>query len=82
MRKYSLTLAVAATLLLPVAASATAGTTVDGNMAATTYETEDDDNDFPWGLLGLIGLAGLLGRKRDDHVHVDRRDNVNDGPRP
>ena len=33
-----------------------------------------DDNDFPWGLLGLVGLAGLLGRKRrvDDRVAVQR----------
>ena len=27
---------------------------------------EEDDEDFPWGLLGLLGLAGLLGLKRDD----------------
>jgi len=27
----------------------------------------DNDSDFPWGLLGLIGLAGLFGRKRDDN---------------
>jgi hypothetical protein len=26
----------------------------------------DDENEFPWGLLGLLGLAGLLGMKRDD----------------
>ena len=30
----------------------------------------EDDDDFPWGLLGLLGLAGLMGRKRlDDDVH-------------
>jgi len=34
---------------------------------------EDDDNDFPWGLLGLLGLAGLLGRKKKDDIHVDAR---------
>jgi len=38
--------------------------------------TDDDDHDrggFPWGLLGLVGLAGLLGaRRRDDDVRVDR----------
>ncbi len=34
----------------------------------------DDDNDFPWGLLGLLGLAGLLGLKRNDRdIHVDAR---------
>jgi hypothetical protein len=33
---------------------------------------EREDNDFPWGLLGLLGLAGLMGRKRnDDHVRDD-----------
>ena len=35
----------------------------------------DDDDGGKWGLLGLLGLAGLLGlKRRDDHVHVDRRD--------
>jgi hypothetical protein len=29
------------------------------------YVNEDED-EFPWGLLGLLGLAGLLGMKRDD----------------
>ncbi len=34
----------------------------------------EDDNDFPWGLLGLLGLAGLLGRKKHDRdIHVDNR---------
>ena len=33
------------------------------------YESEpaparDDDEGFPWGLIGLIGLVGLLGRAR------------------
>jgi len=36
----------------------------------TSVPVEDDDNDFPWGLLGLIGLAGLLGRKRE-HPRYD-----------
>lgn len=34
-------------------------------MTMNTTEQEDDD-DFPWGLLGLLGLAGLLGLKRRD----------------
>jgi hypothetical protein len=51
----------------PVVAQ-TGGTT--GTTTGTTTDMEDDnDNDFPWGLLGLIGLAGLLGRKRDDDRH-------------
>lgn len=41
-----------------------AGTTA-GDPYATTAPQEED-NDFPWGLLGLLGLAGLLGRKRDN----------------
>ena len=37
-------------------------------------EVEDDDDGFPWDLLGLLGLAGLLGlRKRDRDIHVDAR---------
>lgn len=48
-----------------------------GNAADSTYmaaPVQEDDDDFPWGLLGLLGLAGLLGRKRsDDHVNVDNR---------
>jgi hypothetical protein len=36
----------------------------------------EDDNDFPWGLLGLAGLAGLLGRKRD-HDGRDHRTGTN-----
>ncbi len=32
----------------------------------------EDDDDFPWGLLALICLAGLFGRQRGDrHVHTD-----------
>lgn len=40
---------------------------------ANTVEPERDDDDFPWGLLGLLGLAGLLGRKKDGDIHVDAR---------
>jgi hypothetical protein len=29
--------------------------------------SQEEDNDFPWGLLGLLGLAGLMGRKRDNN---------------
>ena len=31
-----------------------------------------DENDFPWGLLGLLGLIGLAGMRRRHDV-VDRR---------
>ncbi len=45
---------------------------MDNGMADT-----DDDDGFPWGLLGLLGLAGLMGRKRDDDVRVNRTDKTN-----
>jgi len=35
----------------------------------TTTEDQGDDNDFPWDLLGLLGLAGLFGLKRRDRDH-------------
>jgi hypothetical protein len=41
----------------------------DANAGAidTTYAQGDDEGGrFPWGVLGLLGLAGLLGRKRGD----------------
>jgi hypothetical protein len=34
-----------------------------------------EDNDFPWGLLGLLGLAGLIPRKKAPDVHIDNRSN-------
>lgn len=33
-----------------------------------TPDQEDDDG-FPWGILGLLGLAGLLGLKKRDDDH-------------
>ncbi len=78
-------LAVAGILLLPTAATAqdveantvTVGNVVEDNTATYGEPLQrEEDNDFPWGLLGLLGLAGLLGlKKRDDarDVHVDAR---------
>ena len=64
----------AASLALAVPATLAAQATTDDATVTTTTPVQDDDNDFPWGLLGLLGLAGLLGRKRNDnHVHTDRR---------
>ena len=39
------------------------------------YATQEENDEFPWGLLGLLGLAGLLGMKRKD----DRRMSPGDG---
>ena len=46
------------------------------NTTDTQYvQTEEEDNDFPWGLLGLLGLAGLMGgrKKSERDIHVDAR---------
>jgi hypothetical protein len=72
--------AIVATLgLATFAPPAFAQNDVDGLATETTHTTtvEKEDNDFPWGLLGLLGLAGLLPRKRKEaDIHVDaRRDN-------
>lgn len=68
---------VAAALLLvsatPSVAQSAPADPVVADPVVTTAPVEDDDNDFPWGLLGLIGLAGLLGRRKVDHVHTERR---------
>ena len=65
--------------LATIAPPAFAQNASDGVITDTSHRTtvEKEDNDFPWGLLGLIGLAGLLGRKRKEaDIHVDaRRDN-------
>ena len=49
----------------------------DGVVSDTTQTTttvEREDKDFPWGLLGLLGLAGLIPRKRKEaDIHVDAR---------
>ena len=39
-------------------AAAMAATTAGGD---TAYQSQNEDDDFDWGLLGLLGLAGLLG---------------------
>lgn len=45
----------------------------DTMVTTTTTETEEEDSDFPWGLLGLLGLAGLIPRRRKE-VHVHEHD--------
>lgn len=74
--------------------STTPGTAVDNAAAATGNAVSDavnpnksvdtnndgvaDTRQFPWGLLGLIGLAGLFGRRPTPVVLADtaRRDSV------
>ncbi|HEY0149757.1 MAG TPA: WGxxGxxG family protein [Allosphingosinicella sp.] len=74
------TLAAAAALAVSTPALAqqtgqgTPGSGVGNGTIDTSYgnpQGEDDDG-FPWGLLGLLGLAGLLPRKRHS-INVDNR---------
>jgi hypothetical protein len=65
--------AAALAALTPAAASATQG----GGTVDTSYgnpQPQEDDG-FPWGLLGLLGLLGLIPRKRKDNITVDNRTN-------
>ena len=74
-RSHAVLAAAALALLSPAAAFAqdNVGDTTDTTYAAPARE---DDDDFPWGLLGLLGLAGLLGlKKRERDIHVDARRN-------
>ncbi|MDB4880346.1 MAG: hypothetical protein JWL60_1792 [Gemmatimonadetes bacterium] len=58
----------------PVQAQGTGATT--GAQTTTTTNTDttvmasqpEEDRDFPWGLLGLLGLAGLLKRPQREVV--------------
>lgn len=64
--------------LLTLAPAAALAQDEANNMAADTQyvATEEEDDDFPWGLLGLLGLAGLAGlKKRESDIHVDARRN-------
>ena len=50
-------------------------------MGRTTAPVEQRDNDgFPWGLLGLLGLAGLIPRKRETVVERDPKFGSSTGP--
>jgi hypothetical protein len=56
----------------PLATPTTDPMMADNTMAVPVQEEED--NDFPWGLLGLLGLAGLIPRKRKEaDINVDAR---------
>jgi MYXO-CTERM domain-containing protein len=67
-------LSAAALALTPVAAFAQTTTEAGAPIDATAVPaTQQDEDEFPWGLLGLLGLAGLLGAKRRDDRHDTRR---------
>jgi len=46
------------------------GTTTTGDTMVTTTTTQhqEEEHHFPWGLLGLLGLAGLLKRPKEREV--------------
>ena len=52
----------------------TRGSGIGNGTVDTSYGNPqgDEDDGFPWGLLGLLGLAGLLPRKRHS-INVDNR---------
>jgi MYXO-CTERM domain-containing protein len=63
----TLALAVCLSCALPLAAQTTTGS--GGTSATTGTDTTRRESGFDWGWLGLIGLAGLLGKRRND-VHA------------
>ncbi len=68
MKLRSERLAAVAALAL-IATPAVAQNTMAGD-AGVYPATQEEDDEFPWGLLGLLGLAGLMGMKRkDDDIH-------------
>ena len=65
--------ALAAALAVTIATPAIAQTADPATDPAMTNPAPvENDDDFPWGLLGLLGLAGLLGMKRRDRDDVRR----------
>lgn len=74
-RKSAKTVAIAVAFiaLSPIPAYAAETTTTN---RTTTTTRADNEGGFPWGILGLFGLAGLLGlRKKERDIHVDARRN-------
>ncbi len=71
MRTTGIIAAAAALALTPAAAFAQDA----NNSIDTSYGNPQpqEDDDFPWGLLGLLGLAGLIPRKKAPDVHIDNR---------
>ena len=76
MRTKPLITAIAATALAVVTPIAAEATTGGGNTVDTSYgnpQPQDDDDGFPWGLLGLLGLLGLIPRKKPADINIDNR---------
>lgn len=74
MRKRLITLSLAGVILLAGAPAVAAQEPTDGG--GQTSSSGQNDEGFPWGLLGLLGLAGLAGmnRRRDDRDRtIERR---------
>jgi hypothetical protein len=71
MRTTGIIAAAAALALTPAATFAQDA----NNSIDTSYGNPQpqEDDDFPWGLLGLLGLAGLIPRKKAPDVHIDNR---------
>jgi hypothetical protein len=73
MKTTRLSAIVAAAALAALAPAAASAQATDGAID-TSYGNPQpqEERGFPWGLLGLLGLAGLIPRKRG-HDHVDNR---------
>jgi len=77
-------IALIAAALVALSPSSALGAQSDGERTTTTRtSTVQEENEFPWGLLGLAGVLGLLGlRKKERDIHVDARRNTDPNHRP
>lgn len=57
------------TIAILAATAMTLSTPAFAQAETTTTVEREERREFPWGLLGLLGLAGLIPRKRETHVH-------------
>jgi hypothetical protein len=62
----AVSLATLPALAQPTTTSPSTTSSTDGTTSSTTSVDARRDRGFDWGWLGLLGLAGLLGRKRND----------------